>query len=105
MATGKNKGALATLMQWLDDTLAKQNAINDALAKAESATHIKRSHLVLAAILFTFAFAMANAFSLICDLAIFVLPIYGSVKAIESPGTEDDSKWLIYWICYAAIGK
>ena len=32
-----------------------------------------------------------------------VLPTYWSIKAIESPETEDDIQWLTYWSVYAVF--
>ncbi|PAA60480.1 hypothetical protein BOX15_Mlig025257g3, partial [Macrostomum lignano] len=34
----------------------------------------------------------------------FLYPAYASVKAIESPAKDDDTKWLTYWVVYAAFG-
>jgi receptor expression-enhancing protein 5/6 len=31
----------------------------------------------------------------------FVFPMYASIKAIESPGTDDDTMWLTYWLVFA----
>ena len=37
----------------------------------------------------------------ISNLVGFALPAYLSVKAIESPGHEDDVQWLTYWVTFA----
>lgn len=38
---------------------------------------------------------------LVCNIIGFVYPAYYSMKALESPKKEDDSKWLTYWIVFA----
>uniref|UniRef100_A0A3Q3K6Z5 Receptor expression-enhancing protein n=2 Tax=Monopterus albus TaxID=43700 RepID=A0A3Q3K6Z5_MONAL len=40
---------------------------------------------------------------LLCSLISFVYPAYYSIKAIESPGKEDDTKWLTYWVVYSVF--
>jgi receptor expression-enhancing protein 5/6 len=34
----------------------------------------------------------------------FLYPAYASIKAIETPIKEDDTKWLMYWCVYALFG-
>ncbi|XP_028443174.1 receptor expression-enhancing protein 6 isoform X3 [Perca flavescens] len=41
--------------------------------------------------------------ALICNMIGFVYPAYYSVKAIESPSKEDDTKWLTYWVVYGVF--
>lgn len=31
----------------------------------------------------------------------FVFPMYASIKAIESPATDDDTMWLTYWLVFS----
>ena len=33
----------------------------------------------------------------------FIYPAYKSIKAIESKSTEDDRKWLVYWVVYSTL--
>ncbi|KAK9803263.1 hypothetical protein WJX72_002050 [[Myrmecia] bisecta] len=32
-----------------------------------------------------------------------IYPAIGSIQAVESSGTEDDTQWLMYWLCYSLI--
>lgn len=40
---------------------------------------------------------------LICNTIGFVYPAYMSMKALESPAKDDDTKWLTYWVVYACF--
>lgn len=40
---------------------------------------------------------------LVCNTIGFVYPAYMSMKALESPLKEDDTKWLTYWVVYACF--
>jgi len=41
--------------------------------------------------------------SLITTLVSTVFPIFWSIKAIESPETDDDKQWLTYWVVISAF--
>lgn len=43
------------------------------------------------------------AAQLVCNTIGFLYPAYCSMKAIESPQTGDDTKWLTYWTVYALL--
>ena len=32
-----------------------------------------------------------------------LIPAYATVASIESPGTQDDTQYLIYWLLYSAV--
>lgn len=40
---------------------------------------------------------------LVCNVFGFVYPAYCSMKALESPKKEDDTKWLTYWVVFAVF--
>lgn len=43
------------------------------------------------------------AAQVVCNTIGFLYPAYCSMKAIESPETRDDTKWLTYWTVYALL--
>ncbi|XP_043264014.1 receptor expression-enhancing protein 6-like [Colletes gigas] len=40
---------------------------------------------------------------LVCNIFGFIYPAYSSMKALESPKKEDDTKWLTYWVVFAVF--
>ena len=40
---------------------------------------------------------------LVCNVFGFLYPAYCSMKALESPKKEDDTKWLTYWVVFAVF--
>lgn len=40
---------------------------------------------------------------LVCNTVGFVYPAYQSMKALESPKKDDDTKWLAYWVVFAVF--
>ncbi|XP_003746161.2 receptor expression-enhancing protein 5 isoform X2 [Galendromus occidentalis] len=55
--------------------------------------------LALAALYMIFGYFAA----FICNFVGFALPAYWSMSAIESSNKNDDTKWLTYWVVFAAF--
>uniref|UniRef100_A0A8C9X8L7 Receptor expression-enhancing protein n=1 Tax=Sander lucioperca TaxID=283035 RepID=A0A8C9X8L7_SANLU len=82
----------------VDTFLNEKNMVTDFLGKLEEKTGIKKKIIVVGLYL-VYGYGAA----LICNLIGFVYPAYYSVKAIESPSKEDDTKWLTYWVVYGVF--
>jgi len=39
----------------------------------------------------------------LCNAIGFLYPAYASIRAIESPGGNDDTEWLMYWVVFAGF--
>ncbi|XP_034036656.1 receptor expression-enhancing protein 6 [Thalassophryne amazonica] len=84
--------------------LSEKNMLTDFLGKVEEKTGIKKRILAAGAVSLTGLYLVYGyGAALLCNVIGFVYPAYYSIKAIESPSKEDDTKWLTYWVVYGVF--
>jgi len=88
----------------LDRYLQQKNKVNEILQTLEDKTGVKKLYLAaggiaLAALWLVFGYGA----QLLCNIIAFGYPAYASMKALESPETADDTKWLTYWVVFACF--
>lgn len=67
----------------------------------EQRTQVPKSYAFLGGLVLLIVLHAINAFaSPISNLLGWALPAYLSVKALESPGHNDDIQWLTYWVVF-----
>jgi len=86
----------------IKEFVEKNAFLNNILTKGAEKTHMEKEMLfmaiVLVALLLIFLIVGGE---LIIDLVGFAYPMYASLKAIETPTTEDDKQWLTYWVVFS----
>lgn len=74
------------------------------LEKAETLTSVKRIYLAQALLgILSLYLIVGRAAQFVCNLIGFVYPAYKSLVALETNEKGDDSKWLTYWVVFAAF--
>ena len=67
----------------------------------EQRTQVPKSYAFLGAVLALAVLHSVNAFaSPVSNLVGWALPAFLSVKALETPGHQDDIQWLTYWVVF-----
>lgn len=98
---------MAARIQEVKDHLEK--ALHDktkpwatALDIMEAKTGVDRMYIFIGTIAF-FGVYLVFGFGaqLVCNVLGFLYPAYTSIKAIETPQKDDDTKWLTYWVVFA----
>ncbi|KAF9506980.1 hypothetical protein BS47DRAFT_1352187 [Hydnum rufescens UP504] len=63
-----------------------------------------QGYAVLGVVFLLFLSLFINAFALpVSNLVGWALPAYYSVKALDTPGHEDDIQWLTYWVVFGSF--
>ncbi|XP_054458849.1 receptor expression-enhancing protein 6 [Anoplopoma fimbria] len=95
---------LSSIKDRVEKFLNEKNVVTDFLGKLEEKTGIKKKIIVVGAVSLTGLYLVYGyGASLLCNLIGFAYPAYYSIKAIESPCKEDDTKWLTYWVVYGVF--
>jgi receptor expression-enhancing protein 5/6 len=83
----------------------EDNVVTKAIGCVSVKTKVAKEHVAYSAIAFMVLYLIFGWGSeFICNLIGFAYPAYASIKAIETPLKDDDTKWLMYWCAYALFG-
>lgn len=90
---------------YLDKTLHDKDRIwTKLLERIETRIGVDRVNIVLVLKIFVVIYLVVGfGRGFVCNLIGFLYPAYASIKAIESKEKDDDTKWLTYWVVYAAF--
>ncbi|XP_026675177.1 receptor expression-enhancing protein 5-like isoform X2 [Ceratina calcarata] len=88
-----------------------ENVLNDEtkawtkyLAKVEKKSGVDRLYIFLGIIAGSALYLVFGAGQqLVSNVFGFLYPAYCSMKALESPTKDDDTKWLTYWVVFASM--
>lgn len=71
---------------------------------AEQKTGVDRLYIFFGLVAFTGLYLVFGfGAELVVNTIGFVYPAYMSMKALETPMKDDDTKWLTYWVVYACF--
>jgi len=91
-------GQANELLDLLDRVLAKYPFAQQLQEK----TKLRPAYFAVGAVVLVLLFVLFGfGAAAVCSLTGFVYPLYASFKAIKTPGKDDDTMWLTYWIVYA----
>jgi len=86
------------------DQLDKELSKYPVAHQFEQKTQVPKAWAFIAAVTLVLFSLFINALAHpISNLIGWALPAYLSVKAIETPGHEDDIQWLTYWVVFATF--
>ncbi|KAL3046791.1 hypothetical protein OYC64_021091 [Pagothenia borchgrevinki] len=95
---------VSSIINRVDTFMSEKNMVTDFLGTLEEKTGIRKKIIVVGAASLTGLYLMYGyGAALVCNMIGFVYPAYYSIKALESPSKEDDTKWLTYWVVYGVF--
>jgi len=102
----KSKERLTTYKNQLDKWLrSDENFIAPYLTIVEQKTNIPRVPLFLVVVGIITLYLLFGAHAgLLSHLITFIYPALGSLRALETRRTDDDTKWLTYWVVFGFLG-
>lgn len=88
----------------LDQVMKQRSFIVESLHQIEQRSSSKMRHIAMGVIGLSFTWIATGIIeSLACNAIGFLYPAYQTVKAIDSGKPSEASKWLMYWIVFAAF--
>ncbi|KIN93560.1 hypothetical protein M404DRAFT_149526 [Pisolithus tinctorius Marx 270] len=92
-------------VKYYTSQLDKELTKYPALTAIETRTQIPKSYFVLSTLLLLAIFHLITPLAAPVSYVMgFALPAYLSLKALESPGHQDDVQWITYWVVFASLG-
>lgn len=81
-----------------------KNPFTPYLEKAEKMSGVKRIYIAQALIaVLGLYLIVGRAAQFVCNLLGFAYPAYKSLCALETSQSDDDTKWLTYWVVFAGF--
>uniref|UniRef100_A0A5K3FAJ7 Receptor expression-enhancing protein n=1 Tax=Mesocestoides corti TaxID=53468 RepID=A0A5K3FAJ7_MESCO len=95
---------LKRIRDQINKKLQEKNAVTDVLNKVQDKTGVNKEYIVYGFCAIIVLYLMIGwGATFLANFIGFVYPAYCSIKAIESMEKDDDTKWLTYWVVYAAF--
>ncbi|XP_071556436.1 receptor expression-enhancing protein 5 isoform X2 [Temnothorax nylanderi] len=94
---------IVAVKEYLEKTLRDESkSWTKMFVFAEAKTGIDRLYIFVGSLMLLALYLVFGlGQQLVCNIVGFVYPAYQSMKALESPKKEDDTKWLTYWVVFA----